>query len=199
MTFPKHITKEEINDLPLRKYEGKIVLVTDSDKMETVFDELREHEVVGFDTEARPAFKRGVRYDTSLIQVSVPHKTYLIRLNYTGISSAFTNFFADPMVKKVGISIKDDLKDLRILCAKHHLPFLPENVLDLNDAAKQLDVDHAGVRKLTAIFLGFRVSKAQQTSNWENPQLTEPQLRYAATDAWVCLEIYQRLAYLGYV
>ncbi len=199
MTFPKHITKEEINDLPLRKYEGKIVLVTDSDKMETVFDELREHEVVGFDTEARPAFKRGMRYDTSLIQVSVPHKTYLIRLNYTGISSTFTNFFADPMVKKVGISIKDDLKDLRILCAKHHLPFLPKNVLDLNDAAKQLDVDHAGVRKLTAIFLGFRVSKAQQTSNWENPQLTEPQLRYAATDAWVCLEIYQRLSYLGYV
>jgi len=199
MTFPKHITKEEINELPLRKYEGKIVLVTDSDKKEEVFNELRNHEVVGFDTEARPAFKRGVRYDTSLVQLSVPRKTYLIRLNYTGISSAFTDFFADPTIKKVGISIKDDLKDLRLLCAKHHLPFLPENVLDLNDAAKQLEVAHAGVRKLTAIFLGFRVSKAQQTSNWENPQLTEPQLRYAATDAWVCLEIYQRLAYLGYV
>jgi ribonuclease D len=199
MTFPKHITKEEINNLPLRKYEGKIVLVTDSDKEEEVFNELRKHEVVGFDTEARPASKRGVRYDTSLIQVAVPQKTYLIRLNYTGISPAFTDFFADPMIKKVGISIKDDLKDLRLLCAKHDLPFLPENVLDLNDAAKQLDVAHAGVRKLTAIFLGFRVSKAQQTSNWENPQLTEPQLRYAATDAWVCLEIYQRLAYLGYV
>ncbi|WKN46296.1 3'-5' exonuclease [Tunicatimonas pelagia] len=199
MMFPKHITKEEINELPLRKYEGKIVLVTDPDKQEDVFEELKEHSVVGFDTEARPAFKRGVYYDTSLLQLSIPDTTYLIRLNYTGISPAFTNFFADPLIKKVGISIKDDLKDLRKLCAKHHLAFNPDNVLDLNDAAKRLDVNHAGVRKLTGIFLGFRVSKAQQTSNWENPQLTEPQLRYAATDAWVCLEIYQRLAYLGYV
>ncbi len=199
MMFPKHITKEEINELPLRKYEGRIVLVTDPDRQEEVFEELREHAVVGFDTEARPAFKRGVHYDTSLIQLSVPSKTYLIRLNYTGISSAFTDFFANPLIKKVGISIKDDLKDLRKLCSKHHLVFSPDNVLDLNDAAKRLDVHHAGVRKLTGIFLGFRVSKAQQTSNWENPKLTEPQMRYAATDAWVCLEIYQRLAYLGYV
>ena len=194
-----HITKEEINELPLRKYEGKIVLVTDLDKKEEVFDELKKHEVVGFDTEARPSFKRGVYYDTSLVQLSVPHVTYIIRLNHTGISPAFTDFFEDSTIKKVGISIKDDLKDLRKLCAKHQLSFVPDNVLDLNDAAKSLNVDHAGVRKLTAIFLGFRVSKAQQTSNWENSRLTEPQLRYAATDSWVCLEIYQRLEYLGYI
>ena len=199
MTFPQHITKEEINELPLRKYEGKIVLVTDPDRLDEVFEELKEHPVVGFDTEARPSFKRGVRYDTSLIQLSVSRKTYIIRLNYTGLSQAFIDFFADPSIKKVGISIKDDLKDLRVLCAKHHLTFTSENVLELNEVAKRLKVNHAGVRKLTAIFLNFRVSKAQQTSNWENPQLTEPQLRYAATDAWVCLEIYRKLESAGYI
>ncbi|MEM6844518.1 MAG: 3'-5' exonuclease [Bacteroidota bacterium] len=199
MTFPKHITKEEINQLPLQKYEGKIVLITEADQQEEVFDEIKNHKVVGFDTEARPSFKRGVRYDTSLLQLAVPKKTYIIRLNYTGLSSDFTDFFANPQIKKVGISIKDDLRDLRKLCTKHHLKFTSENVLDLNDTAKRLDVNHAGVRRLTAIFLGFRVSKAQQTSNWENPRLTEPQLRYAATDAWVCLEIYCKLAKEGYV
>ena len=199
MTFSKHITKEEINELPLQKYEGKIVLVTDADKQEEVFEEIKDQEIVGFDTEARPSFKRGIRYDTSLLQLAVPNKTYIIRLNYTGLSPAFTDFFANPQIKKVGISIKDDLKDLRKLCAKHHLQFTSENVLDLNDAAKRLDVNHSGVRRLTAIFLGFRVSKAQQTSNWENPKLTEPQLRYAATDAWVCLEIYRKLESTGYV
>ncbi|MEQ9438143.1 MAG: 3'-5' exonuclease [Cyclobacteriaceae bacterium] len=199
MSFPKNITKEEINELPLRKYEGRIVLVTQAEAQEAAFEELKQYEVVGFDTEARPSFRKGVRYDTSLIQLSVPDKTYLIRLNYTGISPAFADFFANPSIKKVGISIKDDLKDLHKLCAKHHVAFATDNVLDLNDAAKRLEVHHAGVRRLTAIFLGFRVSKAQQTSNWENAQLTEPQMRYAATDAWVCLEIYQHLAHLGYL
>nr|WKN39422.1 3'-5' exonuclease domain-containing protein 2 [Tunicatimonas sp. TK19036] len=199
MMFAKQITKEEINNLPLRKYEGKIVLITKTDDLEAVFEELEQYPVVGFDTEARPSFRKGVRYDTSLIQLSVPNKTYIIRLNYTGISLVFADFFANSAIKKVGISIKDDLKDLRKLCAKHQVAFDPENVLDLNDTAKKLDVHHAGVRKLTAIFLGFRVSKAQQTSNWENLQLTEPQLRYAATDAWVCLEIHRRLESLGYL
>lgn len=199
MTFPKNITKEEINELPLRKYEGKIVLITDPEKQDAAFEELSNQKIVGFDTEARPSFKRGVRYDTSLLQLAVPNKTYIIRLNYTGLSQAMVDFFANPDVKKVGISIKDDLKDMRRLCAKHHLTFVSDNTLDLNDAAKRLEVNHAGVRKLTAIFLGFRVSKAQQTSNWENPQLSEPQLRYAATDAWVCLEIYRKLKKKGYI
>lgn len=199
MTYPKDITKEEINALPLRKYEGKIVLITQEDDLPDVFQELRQHKVVGFDTEARPSFRRGVRYDTSLLQLAVPEKTYIIRLNYTGVSPELADFFANSSIKKVGISIKDDIKDLRKLFAKHHIPMTSDNVLDLNDAAKQLKVPHAGVRRLTAIFLGFRVSKAQQTSNWENVKLTEPQLRYAATDAWVCLKIYQRLAQLGHL
>ena len=197
--FRKEITKEEINELPLRKYEGKIVVAIDDDQQAEVFEELARHQVVGFDTETKPAFKRGVRHEVSLIQLAVPDKAFLIRLNHTGFTPELNAFFADARIRKVGISIKDDIRHLDRLGKQHDIRFAPDNVLDLNDTAKELHIPHMGVKKLTGIFLGFRVSKSQQTSNWENPQLTEKQLRYAATDAWVCLEIYQQLERLGYV
>ena len=197
--FQKEITKEEINELPLRKYEGEIELATEDDHQREIFEELARHEVVGFDTETKPAFKRGVRHEVSLIQLAVPNKVFLIRLNHTGFTPELAALFADQQIRKVGISIKDDLRHLARLADHHRIGFDPEHILDLNDTAKQLNVPHMGVKKLTAIFLGFRVSKAQQTSNWENPTLTEQQQRYAATDAWVCLEIYQHLVRLGYL
>ena len=197
--FRKEITKEEINELPRRKYEGKIVVATSDEQQAAIFKELEQHEVVGFDTETKPAFKRGVRHEVSLIQLAVPDRVFLIRLNHTGFTPELAAFFMDNQIRKVGISIKDDLRHLARLGDQHKVRFVPNHTLDLNDTAKHLDIPHMGVKKLTAIFLQFRVSKAQQTSNWENPTLTEPQLRYAATDAWVCLEIYQRLAGLGYL
>ncbi len=195
--FRQEITKEEINELALRRYEGEITVATTEEQQEAALEEVSQHEVVGFDTEARPAFKRGVHYDTSLIQLSVPDHAFLIRLNHTGFSAELAAFFANDHIKKVGISIKDDLRHLEQLGEKHGQRFNPQNILDLNDTAKALKIPHMGVKKLTAIFLGFRVSKSQQTSNWENATLTEKQLRYAATDAWVCLEIYQYLEKLG--
>jgi ribonuclease D len=195
--FRKDITKEEINELPLRQYEGPIEVVTNEERQRAVLEELVAHAVVGFDTETKPVFRRGVHHNVSLVQLAVPGKAFLIRLNHVGFTDALSAFFADERIKKVGISIKDDLRHLAQLAEKHRIRFKPANTLDLNDTAKHLDVPHMGVKKLTGIFLDFRVSKGQQTSNWENPRLTEKQQRYAATDAWVCLEIYQRLEDMG--
>lgn len=197
--FTQQITKEEVNLLPLRRYEGKVVLITKKTQLLEAIEEIQQQAVVGFDTETKPSFRKGVSYYISLLQVAISDKVFLIRLNRTGFTQEICDLFANPDVQKVGISIRDDLKHLKKLAAKYHLPFDPDNIFELNNIAKELGVQHAGVRNLTAIFLQFRVSKAQQTSNWENPQLTEKQIRYAATDAWVCLEIYNKLSYLGYI
>jgi len=197
--FPKQITKEEVNELPLKRYEGKVSIITEEEPLAGALQHIREHEVLGFDTETKPAFRKGVRHMVSLLQIAIPDKVYLIRLNHLGFTKELSDLFADESIKKVGISIRDDLKHLRELSAKHHIRFTSENIVELNDVASELGVENAGVKKLTGIFMKFRVSKSQQTSNWENPQLTEKQIRYAATDAWVCLEIYQRLQTLGYV
>jgi len=197
--FPKQITKEEVNELPLRKYEGKVVVITTVDALEDAIPHIYQHSVLGFDTETKPAFRKGVRHMVSLLQIAVPDMVYLIRLNYLGFTQELSDLFGDPLVKKVGISIRDDLKELKQLSSKHRIPFVSDGIVELNQVASQLGVENEGVKKLTGIFMKFRVSKSQQTSNWENPKLTEKQIRYAATDAWVCLEIYQRLQKLGYV
>lgn len=200
--FAKDITKSEINVLPLERYEGKISLITKQNQLDEVFNKIMKHPVVGFDTESKPAFRRGVWNPIALLQIAIPDRVFLIRLTHTGFDPFIRNFFANEQIQKIGISIRDDLKDLRktwALPGNNPEDFQTAAIVDLNDIAHHLEIPHAGVRRLTAIFLGFRVSKSQQTSNWESPELTEAQLRYAATDAWVCLEIFNKLNTAGYL
>jgi ribonuclease D len=192
--FAKHITKEQVNQLPLGRYDGKLAVISHADKLQQAVDRIRQEGVVGFDTETKPTFRKGQYHHVSLLQIAVPGMVFLFRLNYLGMPPELRSIFEDSSVTKVGIGIRDDLLELQKL---HH--FKPRNILDLNAEVKSLGVKNAGVRNLSAIFLEFRISKSQQTSNWERDELTDKQLRYAATDAWVCLEIYNRLQDWGYL
>ena len=165
---------------------------------ESAFDEalaeLQQHNILGFDTEKKPTFRRGDYNPTALIQLSTIDDAFLFRLNKIGYPPELFDFLADPNILKLGISIDDDLKELQKLGE-----FEPGNFTDLNSISKELGVKHIGVKKLAAIFLNHRISKGQQTSNWENEVLTESQQRYAATDAWICVKIYNTMVEKGYV
>jgi ribonuclease D len=119
----------------------------------------------------------------------------IFKLNLLGMRTGLARFFEDPDIRKVGISIRDDIQDLR----KMNPPLHEKNVFEINDAAAKLEIENQGVRNLSAIILGGRISKSQQVSNWESPELTDKQLTYAATDAWVCLEIYSLLDRKGFI
>lgn len=182
------ISHEEINALPLKFFTGKIVLITEEKKLARVFDEIKEHEVIGFDTETRPSFRKGESHKVSLLQLALPHKVFLVRLNHTGVSTPVIHFMENDNILKAGVGIRDDIKALHKLSR-----FQPKGFVELSSLAKDSGLQVESVKKLTALLLGFRISKGAQTSNWESPQLTERQLTYAATDAWVCLKIYEEL------
>lgn len=192
--FLKEITKDQINLLPLIRFEGDMELIDSKEQFAGAIKELYKHEYLGFDTETRPAFLKGVFYSVSLVQLATPEKVFLFRLNLLGLDKKLANLFADPAITKIGISIRDDIKALQKL-----MPFEPASFIELNNIAQDLGIKHAGVRSLSAIFLEGRISKNQQTSNWDREQLSEPQQRYAATDAWICLEIYNKLLNEGYI
>jgi ribonuclease D len=192
--FIKEITKDQINLLPLIRFEGDIEVIDSKDQIPGAISALYKHEYVGFDTETRPAFLKGVFYSVSLVQLATQEKTYLFRFNLLGLDKRLANLFADPSILKIGISIRDDIKALQKLSS-----FEPAAFIDLNNIAQDMEIKHAGVRSLTAIFLEGRISKNQQTSNWDREQLSEPQQRYAATDAWVCVKIYDKLLKGGYL
>ncbi len=183
-----NITPEEINSLPLRVFEGKTTVISDAGKLPKVIKEIMKHEVVGFDTETRPAFKKGQVYQVALLQLAIPGKAFLVRIQHTGVSEEIAELFQSTAVIKAGVGIRDDLKALR-----KHREFEPGSCLDLSILAKQAGLQVESVKKLTALLLGFRISKSSQTSNWEAQTLTQKQVEYAATDAWVCLELYHKL------
>jgi ribonuclease D len=182
------ITPEEINNLPLRTFEGKTSVISEADKLPKILREIEKHDVVGFDTETRPSFKKGQVYQVSLLQLAIPDKVFLIRINHTGVTQEIADLFQNANIVKAGVGIRDDLKALQ-----KHRHFDPANCLDLSVLAKQAGLQVESVKKLTALLLGFRISKSAQTSNWEAPTYTQKQIEYAATDAWVCLQLYRKL------
>jgi ribonuclease D len=184
----KTISKEEIKELEPGKFEGKVI-VADTEKIAVkALGKLNGTAVLGFDTETKPTFKKGVTHQVALIQLASDDLAVLIRIQKTGIFPELKALLEDEKIAKVGIATKQDLKEL-----KESGDFEPKGFIDLNKEAPRYGYESVGVKNLSAMILGFRVSKRQQTSNWEAPQLTEAQIRYAATDAWVCREIYLRM------
>jgi ribonuclease D len=183
-----NITLEEINNLPLKSFEGKIVLVETAEDAVKAFKEIDDHVVVGFDTETRPSFHKGQVYNVALLQLALPHTVYLIRLNGTGMTKEMIKFFENENILKAGVGVRDDI---RVLQKLHR--FKAGGFIELTTLSKEAGLQVESVKKLTALLLGFRISKSAQTSNWEAASLNEKQVSYAATDAWVCLEIYKKL------
>lgn len=182
------ITNEEINELPLSAFEGKVEVISEEDQLEQAFHEITKTNVVGFDTETRPVFVRGHQHNVALMQIALANKVFLVRLKTTGITPHIVDFLQNESILKVGVALRDDIKALQRLKR-----FEPAGVFELTDLTRQLGFQVEGVKKLTGLLLGFRISKSAQTSNWEAEQLNEKQISYAATDAWVCLKIYEQL------
>jgi len=191
MDEPIKISKQELSELPLIKFGGKIHCIDTSEKMNEIYNEIKAHKVLGFDTETRPHFKKGVSnpYKVSLIQLASETEAYLIRIVDKSYIDKVFDILEDENIQKIGISVKDDFRALR----KIYADFKPKNFIDLQDVAKQHGIGDASLRKLTGITLEKRLSKTQQLSNWENQTLNNGQKIYAATDAWICLKIYSKI------
>lgn len=192
--FPSHIPKEDIKHLPLMKFSGTIHLIATEEELNDALKDLQREPFLGFDTETKPTFNKGEYNQTALIQLSTMTDAYIIRVKDLGINNPLKNLLEDREILKVGISIRDDIKELKKL-----RPYRPGGFIDLNDIAADLGITQIGMRSLAGIFLKGRVSKSQQTSNWESKELSAGQLSYAATDAWICTKIYSMLSQKGYI
>jgi len=188
--FKKSITAEELNKMPVNCYRGLIVMINNKEAIKEAMKTILQCSVCGVDTEAVPSFKKGEWHDVSLLQIATQDVVFLIRLNKTGVTPDIIRFLESPEICKVGIALKEDIHRLRI--NRLH-SITPKNLIDLNEYCSKLGFESIGAKKLSAMILGIRISKSQQTSNWEVYELTEAQRLYAATDAWICREIYLKL------
>ncbi len=190
---PNSITKDEINALPIRRYEGAVVLVATPEQVAQALEDFSKERLVGFDTETRPTFKVGQKFPVALAQVATARAVYLFQLQQLDCESVLRTLL-ESQSTKAGVGIGDDLKALRELFA-----FEPAAIADLGAMARKKGYERSGVRALAAMFLGFRIPKGTKTSNWAAPRLSPQQIAYAATDAWACRELYLRFETLGMI
>ena len=186
--FIDKISNEQTAQLPAVEFRGEIRIVEHERDIAAACKTLAEQPVIGFDTETRPSFRPGVTFRVSLLQLSTPTVCYLFRLNKIPLAKPILQLFEDRRILKIGADVAGDLRSLRQI--RH---FRDGGFVDLQGIAPEWGIGEKSLRKLSAIVLGRRVSKAQRLSNWEAATLTDKQQLYAATDAWVCTRIYEQL------
>ena len=183
------ISKEQINKLPLFKYEGKIHLVRNETQAAAAVKALRREHVLGFDIETRPAFRKGESYPPALLQLAGHSAVYIFQLLALRDLKWFHELFSNAAILKAGVSLDHDIKKL-----KERQAFQAAGFVEIADLSEQAGIQNKGLRGLAAILMGIRISKGAQRSNWSRPDLSRDQILYAATDAYICRELYLRLA-----
>ena len=179
--------KKAISTLPREIFEGRIIVVISPTEAEKAVDYLLHQSILGFDTETRPSFRKGVRYEVSLLQVATHDTCFLFRLNVLGMSSAIIRLLEDTKVLKIGLSWHDDLMMLH-----RRSSFQAGTFLDIQNLVGELGIEDQSLQKLYAN-LGKKISKTQRLTNWEHDVLDEKQKVYAATDAWACIRLYEEI------
>lgn len=182
------IAKDAIARMPLVTFSGKITVVDTEEKAHQALDYLEQQPIVGFDTETRPSFRKGVTHKVALIQISTDDHCYLFRINITGVIDRLRRFLENDSIVKVGLSLKDDFLVLHKVS-----DMLPLGFIDLQHFVGDYAIADASLQRIYAIIFQQRISKSQRLTNWEDQNLSDAQQHYAAIDAWACLRIYNHL------
>jgi ribonuclease D len=188
LSLPSRVSKGRIMRLPLMSYAGEIVVINSAEGARLAVDELKLEKVLGFDSESRPAFKKGEAHDPSIIQLAGEDRVYIFQLSKIGGLEPIREILESASIKKVGVGVEHDIMRLRGISF-----FNARNFCDLGDISHRLGISHTGLRNLAAIFFEKRISKSMQLSDWSQPELSNKQKEYAATDAWASRQLYFRM------
>ncbi|NOX80796.1 MAG: 3'-5' exonuclease domain-containing protein 2 [Deltaproteobacteria bacterium] len=184
----RRMTKNEINECPIKKWAGPVHVIRSAERMAEAVQLLAQESILGFDTETRPAFRKGQSHLPALLQLAGENEVCIFQLNHLGLPGPLRNILADPNIIKAGVALDYDISELRKLA-----PFQEAGFVDLGELAKRVGIKNHGLRGLAAVLLGLRITKSAQRSNWAKDRLTAGQVTYAATDAWIGRELYQKL------
>ena len=189
--FASEISKEELGELPIASFDGKIHIIDSYGSAEIIAKRLSSYPVLGFDTESRPSFAKGKMNHVALLQLATETDAFLFRLCKIDIPMNLIALMSNKNIIKVGAAIKNDIDQL-----KRSAKLKPDGFVDLQNVMHNYNINDISLTKMAGIILGARVAKSQQLSNWENNVLSPAQQRYAATDAWICYMIYKKLSEL---
>lgn len=182
------ISKDILASLPAASCSVPIRLVDTPQEAEYAAEILSQSDIIGFDTETRPSFRKGQHFNVALMQLSTRTECFLIRLNHIGLPEAIRSILENKNILKIGLSIKDDFNSLHKAYELN-----PDGFIDLQAFVKQFGIVDNSLSRIYAILFNQRISKGQRLSNWETDHLSQHQQEYAALDALACITIYDQL------
>lgn len=134
--------------------------VVQPSEFDAVVTRLQAEQVLGFDTETRASFERGVQHPLSLIQIATADACYLFQ--HAILGEQFTQLktvLEDENILKVGVGLRSDAQAL-----KRQWGINVASKLDLNWALAQLGAEkEMGTRQLVATLLGTRIDKPKKS------------------------------------
>ncbi|CAK4658534.1 hypothetical protein LEN26_020454 [Aphanomyces euteiches] len=156
-------------------------------------------EAVGWDVEWRPDFLSPTeKTKCSIIQLACATHVFICDVLHhmsDAMQSLLETLVMSPSPWKVTFGLKGDMEKMR-----YSFPDMScfesvdewENVVDVQQLMKKNKIT-SGLTKCCEELLHLPVNKSQQMSDWEVRPLTEEQIIYAATDAYVLLELVKKL------
>lgn len=187
-TIYNKFDKATINALPLVEYPYKINVILNEYEAERAVDYLLTCDILGVDTETKPAFRRGQNHEVALLQVATREQCFLFRLNHLGLPQSIIRLLSNRMVPMVGLSWHDDIMSLH-----RRAEFTPGWFIDIQDIIGNIGIEDKSLQKLYANLFGEKISKRQRLTNWEADVLSDKQKEYAAIDAWACINLYDEI------
>uniref|UniRef100_A0A182JVH6 Exonuclease 3'-5' domain-containing protein 2 n=1 Tax=Anopheles christyi TaxID=43041 RepID=A0A182JVH6_9DIPT len=179
---------------PLRGQQVHIINTADDCRMivEKLQRHCQEYNVLGFDCEW--VSHQGKRRPVALLQLA-SHRGLcaLIRLCMINrIPQELYDLLNDDNIIKVGVS---PYEDARVLREDYRLKV--ESTLDLRYMAERAGLEPLGIARLANEVLGLTLDKHWKVrcSDWESPELSDRQVKYAASDAHVAVELFKKLSY----
>lgn len=188
--FKISIDSGEIEKMPLGSFPGEIHVIRNAgvDFIRAI-TYLSRQKVIGFDTETRPVFEPGKpHHHVALLQLSGAEHAFLFKVNEIGMKKMLCKLLSNPKILKIGAACHDDVRGLQ-----YYSKFDAKGFIDLQKIVWEWGIKDKSVKKMAAIIMGCKISKTQQLSNWEAEEFTQAQKMYAATDAWICREMYLKL------
>ena len=189
------LSKEELEQFPIVEFTGNVFVINDFEEAARAVAEIRSaNTLIGFDTETRPSFQKGVSHKVALVQLSVENTAYLFRMKKMGgMGPDLTSLLSDPNCIKVGLATNDDFNNLK----KWDANIMPKGMIEIQGLVKKYGIEEMSLAKIYGLLFGLKISKRQRLTNWEADTLTEKQMSYAALDAVACVEIYNELLTMG--
>lgn len=185
--------------LLMEPFEGlpieRIYLVTNTREAAFALEAIREAETVGFDTEAKPTFRKGEKSTgPHLFQFATQTQALIFPTRHKETLPTILEILADSKIHKVGFGLRGDRSQIA-----NKFGIQPNSMDDLDHQFKKQGYRNSlGAKSAIGLLLKkrFTKSKSTTTSNWAAPRLTDRQLIYAANDAYAALCVHHALGTL---